>query len=85
MVGQAQPAAIQDAPLPLSNAQAKLANAERAMQQGHYDEARRFAEQAQVDAKFALAMAENARAQRSAAEVDSSIEALRSELRRQAQ
>jgi hypothetical protein len=85
MVGQAQPLAAREAPAELGIAQAKLAHAEDAMQRGDYDDARRLSEQAEVDAKLALALAENARAQRGAAEVEQSIEALRAELRKEQQ
>src|SRR3982074_1998908 len=82
MVNQAQPAAGKEAPLELQNAQAKLSRAEDAMQRGDYEVARRNAEQAEVDAKLAWSVAENARAQRAAAEVERGIETLREELDR---
>jgi hypothetical protein len=82
MVNQAQPTAGKEAPLELQSAQAKLARAEDAMQRGDYEIARRNAEQAEVDAKLALSAAENARAQRAAAEVERGIETLREELDR---
>ncbi|HXI37519.1 MAG TPA: DUF4398 domain-containing protein [Burkholderiales bacterium] len=84
MVGQAQPAVL-EAPRELEGAQQKLARAEDAMQRGRYDEARRLAEQTEVDARLALVTAENARAQRGAAEVERSVEALRAQLREQEQ
>src|SRR5712671_3508352 len=82
--GQAQ-AAEADAPLELAQAQTKLARAEDAMQRGDYEEARRLAEQAEVDAKLASVLAQDVRAQRDAAEVDRSIDALRDELRKESQ
>jgi len=82
MVGRAQPAAL-EAPGEVGGAQQKLARAEEAMQRGRYDDARRLAQQAEVDARLALATAENARAQRRAAEVEKSIDALRAQLREQ--
>jgi hypothetical protein len=48
-------------------ARAKLALAEDAMQQGDYVNARVFAEQAEVDARYAWTVAESARMQRAAA------------------
>jgi hypothetical protein len=82
MVNQAQPAAGKDAPLELQSAQTKLGRAEDAMRRGDYEIARRNAEQAEVDAKLAWSAAENARAQRAAAEVERGIETLREELDR---
>ena len=64
MVTQAQPVALRDGVLELNNAQVKLARAEAAMQRGEYLDARIFAEQAEVDAKYAWTLAENARMQR---------------------
>ena len=82
MVNQAQPIAGKEAPLELQSAQTKLSRAEDAMQRGDYEVARRNAEQAEVDAKLAWSVAENARAQRAAAEVERGIETLREELDR---
>jgi type IV pilus biogenesis protein CpaD/CtpE len=85
MVGQAQPVAAREAPLELSVAQTKLARAEDAMQRSEYEAARRYAEQAEVDARLAWTSAENARAQRAAAEVEQGIQTLRRELDRRDQ
>ncbi len=82
MVSQAQPVAVSDGALELHTARTKLAQAEAAMQRRDYLNARIFAEQAEVDAKYAWTVAENARAQRAAAEVDRSIRTLREELER---
>jgi uncharacterized protein DUF4398 len=82
MVSQAQPVALRDGALELNNAQVKLARAEAAMQSGAYRDARIFAEQAEVDAKYAWTLAENARMQRALAEVDYGLRALRDELER---
>lgn len=82
MVSQAQPVAAQEAPMELNSAQAKLVRAEDAMQRGDYLNARIFAEQAEVDAKYAWTAADSARMQRAAAEVDQSIRTLRDELDR---
>lgn len=81
-VSQAQPAATKDAPAELHTAQTKLARAEDAMQRGDHIQARIFAEQAELDAKYAWTVAENARVQRAAADVDRGISTLREELER---
>jgi chromosome segregation ATPase len=81
-VSQAQPVAVRDGGPELKTAQAKLARAEDAMQRGDYVDARIFAEQAEVDARYAWTLAENARLQRAAAEVDQSVKVLRGELDR---
>jgi hypothetical protein len=85
MVTQAQPLAVTDAPEELHIAQVKLASAETALQRGDYAAARRLAEQAEMDARLAWTTAENARAQRAAAEVDEGVKALRDELQRRPQ
>lgn len=85
MVAQAHTVAAQDAPLELSTAQTKLARAEEAMKREDYVNARILAEQAEVDAKYAWTLAENARAQRASAEVNQGINALRQELERRGQ
>jgi len=82
MVSQAQAAAAREAPVEFSIAQAKLARAEQAMKRDDYVNARIYAEQAEVDAKYAWTLAENARTQRAADEVGKSINALRQELQR---
>jgi Domain of unknown function (DUF4398) len=66
-VSQAQPVATQDGAAELQVARAKLALAEDAIQQGDYVNARVFAEQAEVDARYAWILAETARMQRAAA------------------
>ncbi len=85
MVSQAQAVAAREAPGELNIAQAKLARAEQAMKRDDYVNARIYAEQAEVDAKYAWTLAENARTQRAAAEVGKSIDALRHELQRRSQ
>jgi hypothetical protein len=82
MVSQAQPVAAREAPLELNAAQGKLAHAEDSMQRGEYEAARRYAEQAEVDARLAWTSAENARAQRAVAEIEQGIQTLRRELDR---
>jgi len=84
MVSQAGMAAA-DAPLELAAAQTKLARAEQAMKRGDYDAARLYAEQAEVDARYAWTLGANARAQRAASEVSQGISTLRHELERRTQ
>lgn len=76
-VSQAQPAAARYAPEQLRTARDKLALAEQAMVREDYDEARMLAEQAQIDARLAHAMADSERLRSAAAEVNRSIEALK--------
>ena len=82
MVSQAAQTAALEAPLELATAQGKLARAEHAMQREDYRNARIYAEQAEVDAKYAWTLAESVRAQRAAAEVSQGISTLRQELER---
>lgn len=82
MVAQAGQVAANDAPAELATAQHKLARAEQAMKREDHGNARIYAEQAEVDAKYAWTLAENARAQRAAAEVSQGISTLRQELER---
>ena len=70
MVAQAQPMAVADGLPELKTAQAKLLRAEDAMQRGDYVDARIFAEQAEVDARYAWTLAENARMQRMRSDLD---------------
>ena len=60
---QAAPAA-QDAPHEFAAARMKLEHAETALQRGHYGHAQLLAEEAEADARVALAVSENARMQR---------------------
>ncbi len=82
-VAQAQPVAAQAAPAQLGAAQTKLARAEEAMKRGDYVAARMYAEQAEVDARYAWTVAENARMQRAATEVNQGIHVLKEELLKQ--
>ena len=59
---QAEPVAHRYAPAELRVAQDKLARAEQAMTRNDWPEARRLAEEAEVDARYARALAENERA-----------------------
>jgi Domain of unknown function (DUF4398) len=85
MVAQARPVAASDAPQQLAEAQLKLGRAEDAMKRKHYEHARILAQQAEADAKLAWSVAENARAQRTATEVQDGNRALRQEMERKAQ
>lgn len=81
---QARPVAVSDGAAELRLAQYKLARAEQEMKHGNNTDARIFAEQAEVDAKYAWTLAESARMQRTAAGVDHKVRALREELDRRA-
>jgi len=70
------------APSELRAAQEKAMGAQRAMSAEEYDEARRLAEQAVIDARLAQARANAADAQKNAQEVRSTISALQSEANR---
>jgi len=67
----------------LQRAHDELSNAERAVNERKYADARRFAEDAEVDADLASARASSGEAQRAAQEVNRSIESLRQESQRQ--
>ena len=79
---RAQPVAVHEGAPQLQLAHAKLVAAERAMQGGDYVTARILAEQAEVDARYAWTLAESARLQRAAADVDRHAQTLRDELDR---
>lgn len=70
------------APLQLKSATDKLAGAERAMTNKDYVLARRLAEQAQVDAQLAGAMARSAKAQKAADALQDESRVLRQEIDR---
>jgi hypothetical protein len=65
-------------------AQYKLARAEQQAERGDYSNARIYAEQAQVDADYARAIAENARVERAAADANLGVRRLQDELDRRA-
>lgn len=71
------------ASLELHTAKEQLASARQAMQRKDYDEARRMAERAMVNAQLAETMAEAAQTRQAAAELRHSIEALRRETEQQ--
>lgn len=71
------------APLQLKSAMDKMNAAERAMAEKEYLQARRLAEQAQLDAKLAGAMARSAKAQKAVDALQDDRRVLRNELERQ--
>lgn len=73
------------AALDLLSARDKLSKAEAASRDENYEQARRMAEEAEVDARLAESKARTAKSQRAAAELQDSINALRRELERKAQ
>lgn len=74
--------ASQYAPVELRNARKKLEAAEQAIAKGDYEEARRLAEQAFVDAQLAEAKAHTAIQQQDTEALRQSIETLRYELKK---
>jgi len=77
-----QSKASQYAPLELRKAQEKFAQAEKAMRNKEYLNARRLAEEALVDARLAESKANSEMARRNAAELQKTIESLRAEAQR---
>jgi len=72
------------APADLQRAHDELSSAEKAVNDQKYDDARRYAENAQADADLASARASSGEAQRAAREVDRSIDTLKQESERHA-
>lgn len=72
------------APVQLQTAMNKMDAAEKALAREDYAEARKLAEQAEVDAKLASAMARSAKAQKASAAVQDDIRVLRQEIDRNA-
>src|ERR1700722_16640893 len=72
------------APADLQRAHDELSSADKAVSDHKYDEARRYAENAQVDADLASARASSGEAQHAAREVDRSIDSLKQESERHA-
>jgi hypothetical protein len=83
-VAHAQPVAAAENVPEFGIAQAKLAGAEHEMQRGDNVAARILAEQAEVDATYAWTAAENARLQRTSAELERSAQRMREDLERNA-
>lgn len=73
----------ESAQLELRNAQEKLDRANAAMSAEEFERARRWAEQAEVDAKLAEAKARSTKAYKAVEEVQASLRALREEINRQ--
>jgi hypothetical protein len=71
--------AEEHSPLALRVAREKLDRAKQAMNDGEYEQARRLAEQAQVEAQLAEAQARSQVARQQAQEVQTTIDALRQE------
>jgi hypothetical protein len=70
------------APGVFKSAQDKLDRANAAMAAREYNDARRYAEEAEADAKLAATTARSVKAQRAVAELDLGIRALKEELAR---
>lgn len=83
-VAQAQPLAVRDGAAELTAARIKLDRALQAIDRGDMENARMLAEQAEVDAKYAWTLAENARLQRAALEANQSAKQVADELERRA-
>lgn len=66
----------------LSNAKDKVARADRALEEGDEEQAERLANEARVDAEFAVAVSQAQSAQRAAQELSAGIETLRRESER---
>ncbi|NOU21028.1 MAG: DUF4398 domain-containing protein [Methyloglobulus sp.] len=73
------------APLQLKSAMEKMDNAERAMTEENYLQARQLAEQAQADAQLATTTARSVKAQKAASALQEDNRVLRQEIDRNAQ
>ena len=78
----AAPAVASNAPVDLQRAQQKLIQAEKAMADGDYLNARRLAAEAEVDARVAETRADASRNATNLAQVQDSIRALQEEINR---
>ncbi len=81
-VDRAQGPAGADAPVEVSQARGKLERATAAVARKDYDDARRLAEQAEVDANLAEAKSHSVRSDRALREVREGIRQLREEIAR---
>jgi hypothetical protein len=79
-----QPNAVDAAPIELQQAREKLTRAERAMTEKDYVNARRFAAEAEADARVAESKASAVRGERALGEVQQSIRTLQDEINRRA-
>jgi hypothetical protein len=84
-VSKAEPVVSQEGAMELRVAQYKLALSQQEAERGDHANARIYAEQAQVDADYARAIADNARVQRAAADANQSVRRLQEELDRRTQ
>lgn len=84
-VAQAQPSASRHAPDQLHAALTKLERAEIAFANEDYVLARRYAEQAQVDARLAMARAEESRMREAVTQVNQGLDVLKQQLERRGQ
>ena len=83
LIDQAEKAGAQRyAAAQLEQARAKLDEAKTADHNGRHDEAQQRAAEAAADAELAMALADSGEAQRSATEVQQSVDTLRSEAQR---
>jgi len=74
--------AVQYAPVELNSAREKLNRAQKAFDEEEYARARRFSEEAEVDANLAFAKARSANAQEAVAELQKTIRTLQEEMER---
>lgn len=81
-IARAEQPAARHAPDALLGAQRKLAAAQTAFRGEDFDRARRLAEEAEIDARLALAIAESSQARQSLEQVKQGIETLKQELLR---
>ncbi|QDQ27552.1 DUF4398 domain-containing protein [Chitinimonas arctica] len=77
--------AAEYAPLELDAAREKIARASTAQRAKHYEEARRLAAEAEVDAELARAKAGSQKTQQAVDELNASIRVLRDEINRNSQ
>jgi hypothetical protein len=70
------------APVEMRSAMEKMDRASRAMQKEEYEDARRFAEEAQADARLAEKKAQAGKAQKAASVTQDDIRVLREEMNR---
>jgi hypothetical protein len=76
-----QEGAAQFAPRPLREAKDKIERAESEVNDDDYGDARRLAEQAQVDAKLAAVESDRAKTREAVAELGRTVQAMESEIR----
>lgn len=84
-VERAEQPAARHAPDELLGAQRKLAAAQTALRNENFEQARRLADEAEVDARLALAISESSQARQSLEQVKEGITVLRQEMLRKPQ